>query len=82
MNKFETGKTYSTRSICDHNCIFTVQVLGRTAKTIKALVDGRNIKTLRVSEYNGNEQVKPHGSYSMAAIVGADDTATLSRAAS
>ena len=76
--KFETGKTYYTRSACDHNCVFTVKVLGRTAKTIKALVNGSNVKTLRVSEYHDRsgldhiEEVKPLGSYSMAPIVSAD----------
>ena len=75
--KFEVGKTYYTRSACDHNCIYTVKVLGRTPKTIKALVDGRNIKTLRPSVYRNAEQVKPHGSYSMAAIVDATDTKEL-----
>lgn len=67
--KFETGKTYSTRSICDHNCIFSITVISRTAKTIKTKCS----KTLRVKEYDGNEQVKPFGSYSMCAIIGADD---------
>jgi len=73
--KFQTGKTYSTRSICDHNCIFSITVLKRTAKTIKVKDphDQHSIKTLRVSEWEGNEQVKPFGSYSMCAIIGADD---------
>lgn len=66
---FVTGRTYSTRSICDHNCIFSITVAKRTAKTITT-TEG---KTLRIAIYNGNEQVKPHGSYSMCAIIGADD---------
>lgn len=66
---FETGKTYATRSVCDHNCIIRVTVASRTAKTIKTAAG----KVLRVSEYRGVEQVKPWGSYSMAPIVGADD---------
>jgi hypothetical protein len=75
MTKFEPGKTYFTRSICDHNCIFSVEVLKRTAKTITALVDGREVKTLRVApNYKATaEQVAPHGRYSMAALVDADD---------
>lgn len=68
MNKFEAGKTYSTRSICDHNCIITVEVISRTAKTIKAKADG-GVKTFRIAEYQGVEYVKPWGSYSMAPIV-------------
>jgi hypothetical protein len=69
MTAFQVGKTYATRSICDHDCIIRVQVVGRTAKTIKTATGN----TLRVSEYNGIEQVKPWGSYSMAPIVDASD---------
>jgi hypothetical protein len=72
MAVFKADKTYFTRSACDHNCIFTVTVLSRTDKTIKAIIDGTDTKTLRISYYNGIEQVKPHGSYSMAPIIGAD----------
>lgn len=65
---FTPGKTYSTRSVCDHNCIFSITVKSRTAKTIKTECG----KTLRVSVWNDVEQVKPMGSYSMAPIVRAD----------
>jgi len=68
MNKFEAGKTYWTRSICDSDCIVRVTVAKRTAKTIRT-AEG---KTLRISEYDGREFVKPWGSYSMAPMVGAD----------
>jgi hypothetical protein len=67
MTKFQVGKTYSTRSACDHNCIFSITVVARTAKTIKT----SNGKTLRVSEYDNRETVKPMGSYSMAPIIAA-----------
>ena len=77
--KFQVNKTYSTRSVCDHNCIFSITVLSRTAKTIKIkdLHDSNSVKTLRISEWEGVEQVKPLGSYSMAPIIGADDTKAL-----
>ena len=66
--KFATGRTYSTRSICDHDCIIRVTVASRTAKTFTTPAG----KTLRIAEYQGVEQVKPWGSYSMAPIVSAD----------
>lgn len=72
---FQVGKTYQTRSACDHDCIVSLTVVSRTAKTIKANAGHRGIKTLRVSEYEGREQVKPWGSYSMAPIVDASDLA-------
>lgn len=77
ISKFEPGKTYQTRSVCDHDCIVTVEVLSRTAKTVRARTR-RGEQTLRVSEYRSRsgldviEQVKPWGSYSMAPIVSAD----------
>lgn len=67
--KFNVNQTYSTRSVCDHNCIFSITVASRTAKTIKTTAG----KTFRIAEYDGNEQVKPMGSYSMCPIIGADD---------
>lgn len=66
--QFQTGKTYSTRSICDHNCIFSITVAARTAKTIRTS-DG---KTLRVGVYDNAEFVRPLGNYSMAPIIRAN----------
>lgn len=65
MKTFEPGKTYTARSICDHNCVISVTVSKRTAKTITT----KTGKTLRVAVYDGAEFVKPWGSYSMAPIV-------------
>jgi hypothetical protein len=77
ITRFEVGKTYSTRSICDHNCIYRITVLSRTAKTIRVRIGGERDKTLRPYVYRDAEQVKPFGSYSMCAIIGADDTREL-----
>jgi len=68
MTKFEAGRTYWTRSVVDHDHVIRVTVAKRTAKTITTTAG----KTLRVSVYDGVEQVKPWGSYSMAPIVRAD----------
>jgi hypothetical protein len=65
LNTFKVGNTYSCRSICDHNCIFTITVAKRTAKTITT-TEG---KTLRINIWGGDETVKPEGSYSMAPII-------------
>jgi hypothetical protein len=71
--KFQVGKSYFTRSIGDHDCVFQFQVLSRTAKTIKINdLHGNGLKTLRISLWEGVEQVKPLGSYSMAPIISAD----------
>ena len=70
--KFEVGKTYATRSICNHDCIFDYTILRRTEKTV-TIVDlyGDTVRK-KVSVYNGVEQFLPHGRYSMAPIISAD----------
>lgn len=70
--KFEVGKTYSTRSICDYDCIFSITILSRTDKSIRFERHGK-IKTCRVSTYDdGIEMVKAFGSYSMCPIFTAE----------
>jgi len=66
--KFETGKTYQTRSICDSDMIIKIKVVSRTEKTIKAIVDNEE-KTLRVKIWDGIESVMPWGKYSMAPCI-------------
>lgn len=68
MKKFEIGKTYSMRSICDYDCIWTYEVIARTEKTI-TITDGKETKKCRIiknlSDWNNAESIKPLGSYSM-----------------
>lgn len=71
MKTFQVGKTYWTRSACDHECIFRVTVLKRTAKTITVDRSGK-VKNLRVAVWNDVETVKPYGTYSMCPVIGAD----------
>ena len=68
MTKFETGKTYYTRSVADYDTIVRVTVAKRTDKTIVTAGGDR----LRINVWNDVEQVKPWGSFSMAPIVSAD----------
>ena len=74
MLKFEVGKTYATPSICDHECIFSFTVVARTAKTVTLeKIHGHTNVRRGLSLYEGEEQFKPFGSYSMCAIIGASD---------
>jgi hypothetical protein len=72
MAKFIVGNTYSMRSICDHECVWTFTVIKRTAATI-TITDGKETKTCRIvkkySEYDGRETVKPFGTYSMCPLL-------------
>ncbi len=72
MQAFQINQTYQTRSACDHNCIFSITVIARTAKTVKT-ADG---KTFRIGTYEGVEFVRPMGNYSMAPIIRAEDGKT------
>lgn len=74
MLKFEVGKTYSMKSICDQNCIWNYEVVARTASTI-IITDGKEVKKCRInkqySEYRKAETVFPLGRYSMCPILSA-----------
>lgn len=74
MSKFEIGKQYTMRSICDSDCTWTYTVINRTAQTV-TVTDGKNTLKLRVikklSEYRNAESVYPLGQYSMAPILSA-----------
>lgn len=59
--KFEVGKTYRCRSICDADLFFEIKVVGRTEKTVMT-EKGR----LKIHIYDGSEVVYPEGRYSMA----------------
>lgn len=69
MKKFEIGATYSMRSACMHDCIWTYTVTNRTAQTV-TITDGKEIKTCRIckrdTQYRNAETIYPLGQYSMA----------------
>jgi hypothetical protein len=65
--KFETGKTYTSRSAYDRDCIFEIKVTKRTDKSITYLYEGRLRRSvIRVNE-NGDEYIRSDN-YSFAPI--------------
>lgn len=74
MKKFEVGKLYQMRSACDHDCIWSYEVVRRTESTI-TLVDSSTgeIKQCRIAKdltkYDNREAVRPLGRYSMSPIL-------------
>ena len=72
--KFETGKTYATRSNCNWDCIFKYTVVRRTAKCVWLQSYGKEITRRTIRVRDGIELVSPEGSYSMSPVLGADDT--------
>lgn len=71
--KFEVGKRYSMKSICDSNCVWEYEVLARTncTITIKDLFDG-TIKKCRIIK-DSTEYVRPLGRFSMCPILMASE---------
>ena len=65
MNEFKTGQTYSVRSICDHECIFSETIKARTAKTVTT-TEG---KTFRLFTRGTAEAFRPLGNYSMCPVL-------------
>lgn len=70
MKKFEIGKTYYSRSICDHECIFTIEVVKRTEKSVTYIYDGKQRRSMIKTDENG-EYIKPDR-HSMAPTFRAD----------
>jgi hypothetical protein len=72
IKAFKVGRTYSCRSICDWDCIFSFTVLRRSAKTITIKHHGSEVRrTVRVVD--GMESCDPHGRYSMSPVLYAKD---------
>lgn len=70
--KFQVGRTYATRSLCDHDCIFSFTILGRTAKTVTIEAHGKLVRRRLGTRDDGTEVFMPFGSYSMAPCIQAD----------
>lgn len=66
MKKFEAGKTYVTRSICDSDCKFEIKIIKRTEKTLVFERDGKQRRTKIFVDADG-EYIAPER-YSMAPV--------------
>lgn len=66
MKKFEIGKTYTARSACNHDCIFSIKVIKRTEKTITFEQDGQTRRAKLHFDRDG-EWILPER-YSMAPV--------------
>lgn len=75
VHRFRVGRTYSTRSACDYECVYSFVILARTAKSVTVDVHGKTVRR-GLQVYHGVEQFKPFGSYSMAAVISADKVAS------
>jgi len=72
--KFEVGRTYATRSVCNSECIFKITIIKRTEKTVT--IDKGDGKTKRCKIYTdmrNAEAIYPYGIYSMCPIIDASE---------
>lgn len=65
---FQIGNTYTTRSACDHDCIFAFNIVRRTAKTITFTYHGKE-QTRGVRVRDDAETCFPLGRFSMAPVI-------------
>jgi hypothetical protein len=76
MQTFAIGKTYTTTSICNSDCVYSYKVVKRTAATVTMINKFGVQKTYRInkklSEYRNAETILPEGNYSMCPILSAD----------
>lgn len=70
--KFEVGQTYSTRSACDHECVFSFTVVKRTAKFMTVTDKFGKQTRCGVMNFDGVERAFPMGRYSMAPQISSD----------
>lgn len=66
MNTFEIGKKYFDTSACDHNCVFVIEIVKRTAKTVTYIRNGEKRRAKLFVDRDG-EYIMPDR-YSMAPV--------------
>jgi hypothetical protein len=66
---FKVGETYSTRSACDHDCIFSYEVISRTAQFVTLKGSGDRVRRCKVRHWDNVEVCDPEGRYSMSPVV-------------
>lgn len=71
MIKFEVGKTYFAKSVCDHNCVYTIEVIKRTDKTITYKEDD-TVRRAKIRFSDDYEYIRV-GNYSMSPNFSAKD---------
>jgi len=69
--KFEIGKTYCTRSMCDYDTVYRYKIVARTAKTLTIEQYGETSKR-GIYMRDNVECCKPNGTYSMCPVIRAD----------
>ena len=70
--KFEVGKTYTARSLCDYDCVFEWTVLARTEKQMTLRDRHGEVSKRGVRSFDGVEVCFPQGRFSMSPSINAN----------
>ena len=71
IKRFKVGETYSTRSACDYDCVFSYTVKKRTAKFITIEDKHGRVRRVGVKVWGNEESAYPEGTYSMCPVISA-----------
>ena len=63
----QAGQTLTASSVCDHDCVFKVQVLDRKGAFCTVNAQG-NVKRVKINIVDGVEAIFALGKYSMAPL--------------
>jgi len=72
--QFIVGNTYTTRSMCDDECIFSMTVVKRTASTVTINFQGK-VMRLKIRCFGDGHEYLRTASYSFAPLFSAERTA-------
>lgn len=64
FTKFIVGQSYGSRSACDSDCIFSMEIVSRTEKTA-TVKEHDKVRRYKIHNYDGVESIS-RGNYSMA----------------
>tara|TARA_R100001510_G_C7471562_1_gene87597 strand:+ start:51 stop:311 length:261 start_codon:yes stop_codon:yes gene_type:complete len=67
--RFEAGRTYTTRSICDSECVFAYEIIRRTAASVWVRGINGMVVRRKIEIWEGQETCLPEGRYSMAPVI-------------
>lgn len=73
---FEVGRRYACRSLGDHECVWTFEVIDRTAMFVLLQEDDGQRRRVKVRVWQGVEACSPLGTYSLAPVLTAEKVAS------
>jgi len=58
MKTIKAGQTLTARSICNYDCIYTMEILSRTSKMATYRRDGQ-VRKAKIQTRDGDEYIRP-----------------------